>query len=48
MSNEVGSQNKNSGADGINILKSRDDHQPVFFEKADDGKFKLRSDAECS
>jgi len=33
---------------GINILKSRDDHQPVFFEKAEDDKFKLRPDTECS
>ncbi|HWQ76458.1 MAG TPA: SIR2 family protein [Syntrophomonas sp.] len=31
-----------------NILKSRDDYQPVRFEKSDEEKFKLSSDSDCS
>jgi hypothetical protein len=48
MSNEDESQNINRMANGINILKSRDDHQPVFFEKDGDNKFKLCSGTDCS
>ena len=47
-SNEAGNRDNKGNADKINILKSRDDHKPVFFEKADDDKFKLCPDAECS
>lgn len=42
-------ETKNQGSEpGKNILKSRDDHQPVFFETVEDGKFKLCSDSQCS
>ncbi len=47
-SNEAGNRDNKGNADKINILKSRDDHKPVFFEKADDDKFKLCPDMECS
>lgn len=32
----------------LNILKCRDDHDPVFFEKADDANYKLFPDSKCS
>jgi SIR2-like domain len=43
MSKETGSQKS-----AKNILKSRDDHVPVIFEKIEKEKFKLCPDAECS
>jgi hypothetical protein len=48
MSNKIGNQNKNGKTDKINILKSRDDPKPVFFEKVEDEKFKLCPNTECS
>lgn len=45
MNQETKGQNNDTG---INILKSRDDHQLVFFEKAEDDKFKLCPYTECS
>ena len=45
MSEEI--QNRNSKP-GKNILKSRDDPQPVCFEAIDKDKFKLYSDSQCT
>ena len=45
MSEETKNQ---SSEPGKNILKSRDDPQPVFFETVDEGKFKLCPDSKCS
>jgi len=42
-----GTTNQSSGPKK-NILKSRDDPQPVSFEAVDGGKFKLCSDSQCS
>jgi hypothetical protein len=45
MSEEIQNQNSEPGK---NILKSRDDPQPVCFEVIDENKFKLCLDSQCT